>query len=75
MKLSLMCHAGAVMEMKEKNILEKSLNQYLLLPIFSFYFVLFPSVFQKGDVFVTNGKELSMAVNNVIAECLNRVDE
>ena len=74
-KLPLMCHAGAVMEMKEKNILEKSVNQYLVVSIFSFYSVLFPSVFRTGDVFVANGKELSMAVNNIIAEYLNRVQE
>jgi hypothetical protein len=42
---------------------------------FLFYSVLFPSVFQKGEVFVANGKELSTTINNTIAEYLNRAEE
>lgn len=34
-----MCHTGGVMEMKKKNMLEKSLNQYLLLSVSSYFIV------------------------------------
>jgi len=52
-----MCHLGAVMEMKEKNMLVKSLNQYLLLSISS-YFILyyFLVCFRKGKFLLQMGK-------------------
>jgi hypothetical protein len=63
-KSPLMCHAGAVMEIKKKNILEKNLNQYLLLYISPYFILIFllilfctvsHSVSERG-LFVTKGK-------------------
>jgi hypothetical protein len=60
---------------REEYIRKEPESICIALYFFLFYSVQFPSVFQKGDVFVTNGKELSMAVSNIIAEYLNRVEE
>lgn len=46
-------------------------STFIAFYFFLFYCVLFPRVYHKGDVFVPNGKELIMAVSNIIAVYLN----
>jgi hypothetical protein len=48
---------------------------FIALYFFLFYSLLFPSVFQKGDLFGANWKELNVPVNNIIAWYLNRIEE
>ena len=59
----------------EEYIAKEPDSVFIAFYFFLFYCVLFPRVYQKGDVFAENEKELSMTVSNIIAEYLNRVEE